>query len=329
MTKIITAAILLIMSASSINTFAGNVKLTVNEGVKSSKLRQTIEQQVSNLLSNINEAQTSNLSRVDFSRINIIDDAKDDVQRIWNTEHFMCPQSEVVERVLTLRNGYQVRNIPLVIFHDGEENTYQEAVINFDKKGVIIGFSFTIDAELFSKVMQERMQNPNHEVTDINNRMQIINFVEQFRTAYDKKDINFLQEIFSDDALIITGRVVQRKGNEVIPSGTDIQYFKQTKKEYLGRLQQTFNNAKYIKVKFDDLKIVQHPTKRGVYGVTVLQQWNSNRYSDEGYVFMMWDFRNPKKPQIHVRTWQPKYIDKKLGKKLNPNDVFTLGSFDL
>jgi len=77
------------------------------------------------------------------------------------------------------------------------------------------------------------------------------------------------------------------------------------------------------------LVIVEHPTKKGIYGVTVLQKWNSSRYSDEGYVFMMWDFRNPKKPQIHVRTWQPKYLDEATGKKLDPNDVFTLGSFDL
>lgn len=33
--------------------------------------------------------------------------------------------------------------------------------------------------------------------------------------------------------------------------------------------------------------------------------------------------------QIHVRTWQPDYIDKEHGQKLNPNDVFSLGDFDL
>jgi cysteine synthase len=74
---------------------------------------------------------------------------------------------------------------------------------------------------------------------------------------------------------------------------------------------------------------VEHPTIAGIYGVTVHQKWTSSRYKDEGYVFMIWDFRNPDRPQIHVRTWQPEYVDKSKGQKLNPNDVFTLGDFDL
>jgi len=85
----------------------------------------------------------------------------------------------------------------------------------------------------------------------------------------------------------------------------------------------------YIKVNFDDVVIVEHPTIKSIYGVTVHQRWNTARYSDEGYVFMVWDFRSPDEPQIHVRTWQPDYVDKEHGQKLNANDVFTLGDFDL
>jgi len=322
-------ALAIVTMAIGMQAKADNVKLTIYEGLSNSKLKATIEQETSRLLSNINQAQQRGSYSIDFTGINISQAAKDDVNKLWQNQRMMCPQNEVVERCLTLRNGYQVRNIPLVIIVPEADNAYQEAVINFDKKGTITGFAFTINPELFTKLVQTSTQNPNHEVLDIDNRMQIINFVEQFRTSYNKKDINFLQQIFSDDALIITGRVIKRKGNEVTPAGVDVQYFKQSKKEYLSKLQQTFRTAKYIHINFEDLVIVEHPTKKGIYGVTVLQKWNSSRYSDEGYVFMMWDFRNPKKPQIHVRTWQPKYLDEATGKKLDPNDVFTLGSFDL
>ena len=27
------------------------------------------------------------------------------------------------------------------------------------------------------------------------------------------------------------------------------------------------------------------------------------------YLFLLWDFRNPAMPQIHVRTWQPAFPD--------------------
>ena len=96
-------------------------------------------------------------------------------------------------------------------------------------------------------------------------------------------------------------------------------------------LMQTYYNNNDIDtlVRHDNVVIVEHPTIKGIYGVTVHQKWNTARYSDEGYVFMVWDFRNPDAPQIHVRTWQPDYIDKEHGQKLNPNDVFSLGDFDL
>ena len=119
------------------------------------------------------------------------------------------------------------------------------------------------------------------------------------------------------------------KKSEVVPSGNKIIYSTQTKQQYLDNLSKAFKAASYIKVNFDDVVIVEHPTIKGIYGVTVHQKWNTNRYSDEGYVFMVWDFRNPDTPQIHVRTWQPDYLDKERGQRLNPNDVFTLGDFDL
>ena len=117
--------------------------------------------------------------------------------------------------------------------------------------------------------------------------------------------------------------------SEVFPSGNKVVYKKQNKKQYLTNLGNAFKVAKYIKVNFDDIKVVAHPTKENVYGVTLHQEWNTNRYSDEGYVFMIWDFTNEDEPKIHVRTWQPDYIDKAKGQKLDPNEIFSLSDFVL
>lgn len=246
---------------------------------------------------------------------------------LWMNVHFFCDESEVVERCLTTSNGFQVRNIPLTMKAlPGEtvKDDYQEAVINFDKSGKIVSFFFTIGMNMYSKVMQN-----NGEISDVRRRMAILDYVEHFRTAYNMKDMPFLQQVFSDDALIITGHVVKVQKSEVVPSGNKVIYKKQTKKQYLTNLGNAFKVAKYIKVNFDDIKVVAHPTKKDVYGVTLHQEWNTNRYSDEGYVFMIWDFSNEDEPKIHVRTWQPDYIDKAKGERLNPNDVFSLSDFVL
>ena len=157
----------------------------------------------------------------------------------------------------------------------------------------------------------------------------ILDYVEHFRTSYNQKDLKFLRQVFSDDALIITGKVIKVRKSEMSPSGNKVVYTTQTKHQYLENLSRAFKANSYIKVQFDDVVIVEHPTIRGIYGVTVHQKWNTARYSDEGYVFMVWDFRHPDTPQIHVRTWQPEFLDKLKSQRLKQEDVFSISDFDL
>lgn len=320
------------LMAVTLNATAYNrVRLVINDGTTNSQLKAKIEHAVSVVMTEINQAQESNRSKLSLSDGYVSREGRADLNKLWENEHFRCVEEEIVERLLTTRTGYQVRNIPLIVnaASEGAELGYQEAVINFDKQGIITSFYYTINPELYSKLRMKQMGDKRYEVTDIRDRMMILDYVEHFRTSYNQKDLKFLRQVFSDDALIITGKVVKVKKSEVVPSGNKIIYSTQTKQQYLDNLSRAFKAASYIKVNFDDVVIVEHPTIKGIYGVTVHQKWNTNRYSDEGYVFMVWDFRNPDTPQIHVRTWQPDYLDKERGQRLNPNDVFTLGDFDL
>ena len=307
------------------------VRLFINSGISNQQLKQKMELAVSVVMTEINRSQEANLKKLVFPEAYIEADATQELNKLWENEHFRCVEDEVVERCLTTRNGYQVRGIPLIVntAKGDEELGYQEAVINFDKKGVIISFYYTINPELYSNLRKEWMQKKHLEVTDIEDRMMILEYVDHFRTAYNQKDIKFLEQVFSNDALIITGKVIKVRNSEIAPSGKAIVYNVKDKETYLNDLAQAFKSNNYIKVSFDHLTIVEHPTIKGIFGVTVHQKWKSSRYSDEGYVFMLWDFRNPDAPQIHVRTWQPEYVDKEKGQKLNSGDVFTLGDFDL
>ena len=307
------------------------VRFVINDGADNIQLKETIQNAVSVVLTEINRTHEMNLNRLDLPEIYISKEARQELNMLWNNEHFRCVEEEIVERLLTTRNGYQVRSIPLIVNEaaKGEELGYQEAVINFDKNGIITSFYYTINPELYSKLRMTQMSDKRFEVTDIRDRMMILDYVEHFRTSYNQKDLKFLRQVFSDDALIITGKVIKVRKSEMAPTGSKVVYTSQTKQQYLENLSRAFKANSYIKVQFDNVLIVEHPTIRGIYGVTVHQKWNTARYSDEGYVFMVWDFRNPDFPQIHVRTWQPDYIDQTKGQKLSPNDVFTLGDFDL
>lgn len=142
---------------------------------------------------------------------------------------------------------------------------------------------------------------------DAERRRMILAYCEHLRTAYTTKDIDFLKQVFSEQALIIVGNVVKAKQDNVdryLPADR-VTYILRTKKEYIARLTSAFAANKQIDVQFTDFHVMRHPTAKGIYGVTMRQKYSSDKYSDDGYLFILWDFRDQSMPMILVRTWQP------------------------
>lgn len=144
------------------------------------------------------------------------------------------------------------------------------------------------------------------EETDSASRHRILTYCEHFRTAYTTRDIDFLRQTFSDNALIIVGHTVRTGGADASNAGSSkVSYARRSKKEYLQRLEKIFASGKNISLDFSGFRIMRHPTMNGIYGVTLRQKYTSETYSDDGHLFLLWDFRDPSMPLIHVRTWQP------------------------
>lgn len=146
---------------------------------------------------------------------------------------------------------------------------------------------------------------------DARNRRMILNYVEHLRTSYNTKDIDFLRQVFSEKALIIVGQVIrtapQAENGYLPPHRVALNI--RSKQQYLKQLEAIFRANKRIDVSFSRFRIMRHPTIPGIYGVTLRQAYRSDLYSDDGYLFLLWDFRDPTAPQIHVRTWQPATTD--------------------
>ena len=292
--------------------------------VEDDELAANIDLAISGLLTAFNNAQ-GNGDVPHIAGIDITPEVEQNIMKLWADCPFRCVDTEVVERATkTPRGEYEVRNIPLMMVPiDGQSKDvswkkYQEAVFVLDKNGMVTDFHLALDANLYIKVMSSALT-----VDDVIRRQLILEYVERFRNAYNLKDLDFLETIFSDDALIITGKVVKRVKSEVRISNTDIVYKKQNKKEYLTGLANVFKANKRINVVFDEIKVTRHPAKEDFYGVTLKQGWTSDRYSDIGYLFLLWDFTNPDAPQIHVRTWQPDVIIETGG------EVFSVDDFDI
>lgn len=288
----------------------------------SGNLKTTMEQNISKLLTAVNNAESKNKD-INYTGINIDNLASQSIGMMWRNVHFRVVDSDIVEHCLCVKSsagaviGYQVRNIaiemkPLNDSYIGDLN--QEVSINFDKNGKITDFNITMGLQQYVKLIKE-----GEKLDDLDRRMQILHWVEQFRNAYVTKDINFMENVFSDDALIVTGKVIKRQKTDMKP--IDVVYTTQGKEQYLNGLRRVFKNNAYINVKFDDITIVRHGAKPNYYGVTLKQGWNTKNYSDEGIVFVVWDFTDELNPKIMVRTWQPMQVEEE--------DIFTLKNFKL
>ena len=300
--------------------------------VEKENLAEDINLAVSDMLTEFNVAEHEKRTP-DLTNINIAAEAIGTITKLWADCPFACLDNQIVERATVQPfKELQIRNIRLVMKPiEGESKDvswkkYQEGVVTVDTTGRITNFHLAIDPELYISVMGSAKA-----VEDVERRMLILEYVERFRNAYNLKDMNFLQQIYSDDALIITGKVITqvKKDTKMADvNGVKIEYSRQSKKEYLTRLASVFKANKRINVTFDDIKVARHPAKEAFYGVTLKQGWEADRYSDVGWLFLLWDFTNPAAPQIHVRTWQPTEINN-APVALPEEDIFTVEDFDI
>lgn len=306
------------------------VKVTISDGIDNASIKAKMEATMSRILTEANAAQEAG-RQMNYSRLGIPSDVQSSLAALWDNSPFVCLDEEVVEHCIQTGSGYQVRNIPLMLrpinpSDIAEDEDYQEAVISFDRSGNLTSFYLSISMNLYMNVVKN-----NKDITDLRRRQLILDYVEQFRTAYNQKDLNFLDAVFSDDALIITGRVIKRKSNDGIPLPDKVVYNKQTKTQYLTNLRGAFSRNKYIRVTFDEIEVMRHPVNPDFYGVTLHQGWTSDRYHDDGYLFLLWDFRDENHPQIHVRTWQPDAYNKdgKGNQRIDKDEIFSLSDFDI
>ncbi len=320
-----------------LSSHAVNVTLTTDEGYNNPVMIQKLQNNLAALLTEINNAylQKRNLNLVGIP-IHVPKageiDVKEELTTLWGITHFICDDDVVVERCWPLKDGFFVRQIPVIFDPDGEvrtESYFQEVSVAFDRNGNISEFRLGLTSGV-----EQSLEKCNKELAaNVERSNKILAFCERFRTAYNTKDINFLNKIFSDDALIVTGTVIMTKPNsDSKQANAKVVYNRQNKQQYLANLRRAFARNKYIEVKFERISerlpnmdgcVVTHSQNDpNVYGVRLYQEWRSSSYNDEGYVFLLWDFRDENNPEIKVRTWQPTMVSP--GNALKEDELFTI-----
>lgn len=193
------------------------------------------------------------------------------------------------------------RSLPMSFSFSGNRRTFVEDIVfTMTKDGKIDAISFGLNKPAVDDIMNQTSWGD-----DV--RKVLINFLESYKTAYALKRYDYINSIFSDDALIITGSVLKHKiVNEGQPMSKEaVKYTRQTKAEFMKRLKHIFAGNEYINLRFADNQVRKSGVGGEIYGIQIKQDYFSSSYGDTGYLFLMVDLNNPKEPIIHVRTWQP------------------------
>lgn len=193
------------------------------------------------------------------------------------------------------------RSIPMSFSFSGNRRTFVEDVVfHFTKDGKVSEVAFALGKQAVDDIMRRDLWN-------VADRQMMICFLESYKTAYALKRIDYLRTIFSNDALIITGKVVKSSGSKEIRPGNVklVKYTRQSKEKYMNNLEKCFNSNEYVNIHFADNIVRRSSSNPNVYGIQIKQDYYSSTYGDTGYLFLLIDFKNRHEPLIHVRTWQP------------------------
>lgn len=210
-------------------------------------------------------------------------------------------------------NGTIARGLQMAFsFKSGVRKAFVEDVVfTFDEHKKISNIAFGLGSTAENDILYRG-------AWDENTRKAIMNFLENYKTAYALKRLDYIRSIFDDDAVIIIGNVVKKASSRAINAGKEsssstfspkgnniIRYNRYTKDAYLRNLEHCFDSNEFINLRFSNNEVRKMAKGGELYAIQIQQDYYSSTYNDQGYLFLEVDINNPQQPSIILRTWQP------------------------
>ena len=204
-------------------------------------------------------------------------------------------------------NNTFVRSVPFTFsFRNNSVSFSENLCFEINKEGLLSNITFALSNKAIEDIMKM-------ERWPVESKLQIINFIENYKTAYALKQFDYIEKIFSDNALIIVGKKLEvlkkENSDRYYLTGNNYEFTQLTKEEYLYRLRRVFNRNEYINIQFEENVVKKRDNQSEVYGINIKQNYFSSSYADQGYLFLMVDMKDAVTPIIYVRSWQPEKFE--------------------
>jgi len=220
----------------------------------------------------------------------------------WFEKLVKYGNAKIIERnelqVSSFANGYLVRGIKARFSFKRNNKSFVEDLVFYIKDGLIEGINFGLEKNALDDIN-------NHSMWDAYSRLVLVNFLENYKTAYALERLDYLNAVFSEDALIIVGnKIPQPKVAEVTAVDAEsYEHNKLTKSEYMKQLERVFAKQEYVNIQFEDASVKKTNRTSERYEIIIKQHYYSATYADKGYLYLLADISNPEMPIIHVRVW--------------------------
>jgi hypothetical protein len=287
----------------------GLISVEINGGCDDESLKALMETNASLLLNAFNTAAKERKKpKIQGGMMTTTTRIK--VGELWKTSPMKCTENVIKTSCQSAVSGdYEIRNIPVTMLSaDSVETMNEEIALSFNEQGQINDLNITVKAPV--------PDTARFIPQDIVNYDKIRDFIEKFRTAYNCKDIEYLENVYSDNAIIINvvKKTIRQVPNtdqpirNIISDKYNYEFQVRTKTQYFTKLRQVFKKNRYINIVFDDIEIEPHPGIYNIYGVTLKQHWNASEFNDVGFLYLLIDCRKEYEMEIYVRAWSEEKI---------------------
>nr|WP_293495837.1 hypothetical protein [Prevotella sp.] len=152
------------------------------------------------------------------------------------------------------------RSIPMAFsFKNNRRKFVEDVTFTFDENKKIECVAFGLGSQAKTDIFNKGVGAWSDYA-----KMVIATFLENYKTAFALKRLDYLESVFDDNATIITGHIIKKapkvamEGESFINSNNKlIKYTRQTKSEYMRKLKMCFQSNQFINIRFADNDVVK------------------------------------------------------------------------
>ena len=165
------------------------------------------------------------------------------------------------------------RSIPMAFsFQNNKRKFVEDVTFTFDENKKIECVAFGLGSQAKTDIFNKGVGAWSDYA-----KMVIATFLENYKTAFALKRLDYLESVFDDNATIITGHIIKKNPKLNIEGQTStfgdnkplIKYTRQTKSEYLRKLKMCFQSNQFINIRFADNDVVKMGAGGETYGIQI------------------------------------------------------------